>query len=122
VDALNNSPPPPEAFFRRTCQTFSIDPPFPPAPPLYPDNWPWPPTLAFPNPPPYYPSDWPWPPIDPAPFTVCIGGYKTVQDAIDCGARNGDRLQIKAGSYNERIRITKAVTLATDRGVVSIGR
>ncbi len=122
VDALNAAPPPPEAYFRRTCQDFTIDPPHPPEPPLYPDNWPWPPTLAFPDPPPNYPSSWPWPPVDPQPFSVCIGGYKTVRDAIDCGAMNGDRLQIKAGNYNETMRITKAVTLATDRGRVSIGR
>ena len=122
VDALNAAPPAPETYIRRNCQNFVIDPPFPPPPPGYPGNWPWPPTLAFPDPPPGYPSDWPWPPVDPQAFTVCVGGYKTLRDAIDCGAQNGDRLQIKAGSYNETIRVTKAVTLTTDRGTVSIGR
>ena len=122
VDALNAAPPPPEAYFRRNCSNFIIDPPFPPPPPLYPSNWPWPPTTAFPNPPPDYPSSWPWPPVDPEAFTVCVGGYKTVRDAVDCGASEGDRLQIKAGRYNEVIRITKRLTLATDRGTVTIGR
>jgi hypothetical protein len=122
VDALNASPPPPEAFFRRNCQNFAVDPPFPPRPPGYPNEWPWPPTVAFPDPPPGYPNDWPWPPINPEAFTVCIGGYKTVRDAINCGAQSGDRLQIKAGNYNETIRITQPVTLSTDRGRVTIGR
>jgi hypothetical protein len=122
LNELNAHPPTPEAYFRRTCQNFTIDPPFPDKPPLYPDSWPWPPTLAFPNPPPDYPSDWPWPPIDPQPYQVCLGGYKTLREAIDCGTQNGDRIQIKAGNYNETLRITKPMTLATDRGTVSIGR
>jgi pectin methylesterase-like acyl-CoA thioesterase len=45
-----------------------------------------------------------------------------LREAIDCGTQNGDRIQIKAGNYNETLRITKPMTLATDRGTVSIGR
>jgi hypothetical protein len=46
-------------------------------------------------------SDWPWPPIDPAPVQLCIGGFKTVKEALDCGTSYGDRIQIKAGNYKE---------------------
>jgi hypothetical protein len=120
-DELNSHLPGPEYYLRRTCRTFTIDPPTPPRPPLVPADWPWPPPLNL-GKPPGYPGDWPWPLINPEPFTVCLGGaYKTVQAAIDCAANPGDRLQIKAGHYNERLTITKQLTLATDRGSVVIG-
>jgi pectin methylesterase-like acyl-CoA thioesterase len=38
---------------------------------------------------------------------VCIGGFKTVKEALDCGTSDGDRIQIKAGTYKETMRITK---------------
>ncbi|MBK7997593.1 MAG: hypothetical protein IPK15_02365 [Verrucomicrobia bacterium] len=123
IDELLLDPPSPDLFLRRNCQNFSVDPPFPARPPGYPNNWSWPPNLSiFPNPPPGYPSDWPWPPIDPAPVQLCIGGFKTVKEALDCGTSYGDRIQIKAGNYKEKLRITKPITLATDRGTVVIGR
>ncbi len=123
LDELLLHPPSPELYFRRNCESFSVDPPFPPRPPGYPSDWSWPPDLnIFPNPPFGYPSDWPWPPIDPAPVQVCVGGFKTVKEALDCGTSDGDRIQIKAGSYNETIRVTNRITLATDRGTVVIGR
>lgn len=123
LDELLLNPPSPELFLRRTCENFSINPPFPPRPPGYPSNWPWGISAIFPqNPPPGYPSDWPWPPVDPAPVQVCIGGFKTVNEALDCGTSDGDRIQIKAGTYKETMRITKPITLATDRGTVVIGR
>ena len=45
-----------------------------------------------------------------------------MKEALDCGASAGDRIQIKAGNYKETMRITKRITLATDRGTVAIGR
>lgn len=55
-------------------------------------------------------------------FNFCLGGpYKKLEDGLKRAA-DGDRLQIKAGNYNEKLRITKRVTLATDRGLVAIGR
>lgn len=55
-------------------------------------------------------------------FNFCIGGPdKSIAEGVN-QAVPGDRLQIKAGNYDETIRITKAVTLATDRGTVAIGR
>ncbi len=123
TDELLLHPPAPELFLRRNCENFNVDPPFPPRPPGYPSDWSWPPNLSiFPNPPTGYPSDWPWPPVDPAPVQLCIGGFKTVKEALDCGASAGDRIQIKAGNYKETMRITKRITLATDRGTVAIGR
>ncbi len=123
MDELAMRPPSPELFLRRNCENFSVDPPFPPRPPGYPGDWSWPPNLnIFPNPPPGYPSDWPWPPVDPAPVQICIGGFKTVKEALDCGTSDGDRIQIKAGNYKETMRITKPITFATDRGTVAIGR
>lgn len=64
------------------------------------------------------------PPIGPCPpaIDVCLGGpFKNVADAIN-SANSNDRLQIRAGNYNQTMRITKPITLATDRGVVAIGR
>jgi hypothetical protein len=42
--------------------------------------------------------------------------------SISASAARTNRLQIKAGNDNETIRITKAVTLVTDRGTVALGR
>ncbi|MBI5384976.1 MAG: hypothetical protein HZA90_09860 [Verrucomicrobia bacterium] len=120
TDELNAHPPGPEYYLRRTCNTFPIDPSTPPRPPKVPSDWPWPPPDYL-GKPPEYPSDWPWPLLDPALFEVCVGGaYKTVADAINCAAQEGDRLQIKAGTYVGPLRITKRLTLATDRGTVRL--
>jgi Pregnancy-associated plasma protein-A len=63
----------------------------------------------------------PCPSTGPCAIDVCLGGpFKTLSDGIN-GASAGDRLQIKAGNYNERMRITKRITLTTDRGTVRIG-
>ncbi len=62
------------------------------------------------------------PPPLPCSMTVCLGGpFKKVGDAVN-SANSGDRLHIKAGNYNESVRINRALTLATDRGTVVIGR
>jgi hypothetical protein len=79
-------------------------------------------TLDPRSPPPGAPA-LPCPPA-PAPcsVTVCLGGpFKNVADAVN-SATDGDRLQIKAGNYNQTMRINKRITLATDRGTVAIGR
>jgi hypothetical protein len=79
-------------------------------------------TLSPLNPPPGAPA-LPCPPAPlPCSLTVCLGGpWKNIQDALN-SAGSGDRLQIKAGNYGGTIRITKNITLATDRGTVAIGR
>jgi len=79
-------------------------------------------TLDPRSPPPgLLPAPCPPPPL-PCSVTVCLGGpFKNISDAVN-NAVPGDRLQIKAGSYNETMRITKRLTLATDRGVVTFGR
>jgi hypothetical protein len=72
------------------------------------------------TPPPGAPS-LPCPPVGPCSVAICLGGpFKTVQDAVNSAAA-GDRLQIKAGTYGQRIRINKRLTLATDRGVARLG-
>jgi hypothetical protein len=122
TDELNLHPPGPENNFRRTCNSFSINPAFPPRPPGVPDDWEWPPPLNLGRPP-GFPSDWPWPLEDPVEFSICLGGaYKTVQKAIDCAAQDGDRVQIAAGSYPERMTIRKRLTLVAEGGRVIIGK
>jgi len=129
TDWLAQHPPTGPTTYLRTCKTFIIDPPFPPPPPNYPSNWPWGSDIPqsvwdlWPNRPPEYPTDWPWPPFDPPAIDVCVGGFKTLQAAIDAAAP-GDRIQVKAGSYNVPINIpgNKRLTIATDRGSAFIGR
>jgi hypothetical protein len=84
-------------------------------------------TLDPRNPPPGAPALPCPPPIKgvtpPCSITVCLGGpYKTVDSALQ-GANPGDRLQIKAGNYNEKLRITKKVTITgSGGGSVFIGK
>ena len=115
------NPPTPELLLRRACNVIQIKPPRPPAPPGYPSDLAWPPLSDllgnYPPKPPGYPDGWPWPPVPPASLEVCIGGaYKSVENAIGCAALDGDRIQIKAGHYNERFTISKKVVLTTDPG------
>jgi hypothetical protein len=133
-DWISNNPFNPEYWFRSTCNEVDISPDWPEKPtwwPLWPDGtqWPWPPE-APPYKPPLWPVDWPWPPHPPQTLTVCVGGvYKTIQNGLDCAAVPGDRLQIKAGHYNETMRINWPLTITADRaklpgsfGNVTIGR
>lgn len=78
-------------------------------------------TLDPRSPPPGAPT-LPCPPLIPCSLTVCLGGpFKNISDAVQ-SAGAGDRLQIKAGNYGGSYRITRRITLATDRGTVAIGR
>lgn len=63
----------------------------------------------------------PCPPNLPCSLSICLGGpFKNLKDAVN-DAVAGDRLQIKAATYAERVRITKRLTLTTDRGTVRLG-
>ena len=79
-------------------------------------------TLDPRNPPPGFPASPCPPPPLPCSITICLGGpYKNIVDAVN-GANSGDRLTIKSGNYDQTMRITKAITVANDRGGVSIAR
>lgn len=133
--ALASNPIDPETKFRRTCSSFDIKPGWPDKPDWWPSSpdgssWAWPPVNP-PFKPAEWPDDWPWPPAPPSKITVCVGGaYRTLADALNCAAVDGDRLQIKAGHYNEKItRLSRPMTLTADRaklsgasGSVTIGR
>jgi len=138
ADWIKNNPLSPEYYFRSTCNSIIMTPPWPAKPDWWPhwpppDNssWPWPPVDFHP---PYKPDDWPsdwtWLPDPPDTLTICFGGqYRTIQNGLDCAAADGDRLQIKAGHYNETMRINRPMTLTADRdkrsgeaGNVTIGR
>lgn len=80
-------------------------------------------TLDPRNPPPKAPTGLPCPPAPAScSITVCLGGpFKSVATAVN-GAAEGDRLQIRSGNYNERLRIRKALTLASGGGTVTLGK
>lgn len=116
---LDGHPLSPELWFRRTCNTVQIRPPMPGRPAGYPSDWAWPPLPdpagLFPPEPDGYPDGWPWPPTPPETLEVCVGGaYRTIGNALECAVMPGDRLQIKGGYYDEKLRITNQVTLVTD--------
>jgi hypothetical protein len=55
-------------------------------------------------------------------FVFCMGGPdRKLADGVK-RALQGDRLQIRAGNYNEKLRIDKKLSLVADRGTVVIGR
>lgn len=108
----------------REGEFFTIDPPAPPAPPLWPPPlWSsdWPPDFSLPRPPePFYPADWEWPPFDPPALTFCFGGpRKSLADGL-AQAGQGDAVMLRSGTYHEARRITQKVTLGAHRGPVTI--
>src|SRR3989304_5306495 len=52
---------------------------------------------------------------------VGSGGYSTIQAAVNAAA-DGDIIQVRAGTYNEEVKVTKPLTLQGDTGAIIDGQ